>query len=111
MDHMEKLGGYTQFDFDKVREGGKNPNRFSGNGTRKHVELLPKSEGKIKETPKRKKKEESMSEPEEDWTPARKKAAPAKKEPTPDQEEKKEPKTEPNVRRTRSTRSNSSLKQ
>ena len=111
MDHMEKLGGYTQFDFDKVRDGGKNPNRFSGNGTRKHVDLLPKSEGKIKETPKRKKKEESVSEPEEDWTPARKKAAPAKKEPTPDKEEKKQPKTEPNVRRTRSTRSNSSLKQ
>ena len=111
MDHMEKLGGYTQFDFDKVRDGGKNPNRFSGNGTRKHVDLLPKSEGKIKETPKRKKKEESVSEPEEDWTPARKKAAPAKKQPTPDKEEKKQPKTEPNVRRTRSTRSNSSLKQ
>ena len=62
MDHMEKLGGYAQFDFDKVREGGKNPNRFSGNGKRKHVDLLPESDSKIKvnETPKRRKKAERI---------------------------------------------------
>ena len=114
MDHMEKLGGYTQFDFDKVREGGKNPNRFSGNGKRKHVDLLPESDSKIKvnETPKRRKKAESVSEPEGDWAPAKKKAAPLKKEPTPDPEEKRETKkTDPNRRSTRSTRSNSSLNQ
>ena len=53
MEHMDKLGGYTQFDYDKVREGAKNTSRLTGNGTRKHVELVPKSEGKIKvkETP------------------------------------------------------------
>ena len=40
LDHMEKLGGYTQFDFDKVREGAKNPRRFNGDNKRKHQELL-----------------------------------------------------------------------
>ena len=112
MEHMDKLGGYTQFDYDKVREGAKNPSRLTGNGTRKHVELVPKSEGKIKvkETPKRRMKAESVSEPEEDWVPAKKKAPAIKKEPSPDHEKEKESKTEPSVRRTRSTRSNSSLK-
>lgn len=37
MDHMEKLGLHPVRNFEKVREGGKNPNRFSGNGTRKLV--------------------------------------------------------------------------
>ena len=37
---MEKLGGYTQFDFDKVREGAKNPRRFNGDNKRKHGVLL-----------------------------------------------------------------------
>ena len=40
IDHMEKLGGYTQFDFDKVREGAKNPRRFNGDNKRKHGVLL-----------------------------------------------------------------------
>ena len=65
---------------------------------------------KVKETPKRRMKAESVSEPEEDWVPAKKKAPAIKKEPSPDHEKEKESKTEPSVRRTRSTRSNSSLK-
>merc|ERR1719397_489700 len=54
MEHMESLGGYSQFDFDKVRKGAKNPRKSLTVG-RKHDNLLDEEESS-KDTPKMRRK-------------------------------------------------------
>ena len=67
---MELLGGYTQFDYDKVREGAKNPKRFGGEtNPRKHAEFLEDEDSRDAATPVKKKRGEK-SGGEEDWTPS-----------------------------------------
>lgn len=92
MEHMESLGGYSQFDFDKVREGAKNPRKSLGVG-RKHEHLLDEDS---KDTPKIKRKSE-----EEDWSPQKKKAS---KEKTKSEDEEKENKTDVETKRSRRSR-------
>lgn len=113
---MEKLGGYSQFDFDLVREGAKNPQRFNGDNKRKHAELLndPDEDSNSRDafvaapTPSKTKRKTEKDE-EESWTPSSRRTSNIKKDT--DNEEKvmeENSKTEEsNGRKTRSTRSNS----
>ena len=87
MEHMEKLGGYTQFDYDKVREGAKNPKRFNGDNKRKHEEFLDDEDSREATPVKRRKPEKKKGE--DDWTPSAKNGK--KQE---DHEEEKTEKTE-----------------
>ena len=87
MEHMESLGGYSQFDFDKVREGAKNPRKSLSVG-RKHDHLLEDDDSSSKDSPKPKMKRKST---EEDWTPRKKKAS---NEKIKSEDEEKENKTE-----------------
>ena len=99
VEHMEKLGGYSQFDFDKVREGSKNPRRSVGVG--KKQENVSEEEEEEKEPisadkPKAKRKSE-----EEEWAP--KKKAVSKK--TNSEDEEKENKTDVKPKCSKRTRS------
>ena len=102
IEHMEKLGGYSQFDFDKVREGSKNPRKSVGAGKKQEnvLEEEEKEEAASVEKPKAKRKSE-----EEDWAPKKKAAS---KE-TSSEDEEKENKTD--VKPKRSKRSRTSFQQ
>ena len=88
VEHMEKLGGYSQFDFDKVREGSKNPRRSVGVG--KKQENVSEEEEEEKEPASTDKTKAKRKSEEEDWAP--KKKAASKK--TNSEDEEKENKTD-----------------
>ena len=116
---MEKLGSYSQFDFDLVREGAKNPQRFNGDNKRKHSELLKDNDDDSNDasdvsvatpTPNPcKAKRKTEKDVEETWTPSSRRTSNMKKEVEVVHEDQEEIiKTEDsNTRKTRSTRSNS----
>ena len=97
MEHMEKLGGYSQFDFDKVREGSKNPRKSVGAG--KKTENVSEEEEEEdmgnKDKPKMKRKSE-----EESWTPKKKVASKENNS----EEEEKENKTDLKPKRSKRSR-------
>ena len=116
MEHMEKLGGYSQFDFDLVREGAKNPQRFNGDNKRKHAELLndPDEDSNSRDafvaapTPSKTKRKTEKDE-EESWTPSSRRTSNIKKDTNNEEKvmEENSKTEESNGRKTRSTRSNS----
>ena len=114
MEHMELLGGYTQFDFDKVKQAAGTYYNVVKKKGEDGSDDDSKSSKKSTETPKKKKKREESTEDEEDWAPSKKKKKEVvKKDIINDHEKVEEKKTEENVRpsrSTRSTRSNTSLK-
>ena len=103
MEHMERLGGYSQFDFDKVREGSKNPRKSVGAG-KKPENVSEEEEEEVKEekeTPASKVKPKAKRKSEEkDFTPKKKAAS---KE-TKSEDEEKENKTDAKSKRSKRTR-------
>ena len=98
MEHMEKLGGYSQFDFDKVREGAKNPRKSVGAGRK--TENAEEEEEEEEEPAKTDKPKTKRKSKEEEWTPKKK----AVSKETNSQEEEKENKTELKTKRSKRSR-------
>ena len=96
MEHMERLGGYSQSHFDKVREGSKNPRKSVGAGRKPEnavEEEEPEEEPASSEKPKTKRKNEEC---------APKKKAASKE--THSEDEEKENKTDVKTKRSKRSR-------